>query len=266
MSLKIITNGLKDYDKVQVKVFADYCQYLLTAIDRSGKLKYPWMSKRKDDYLISCFKKVAADGLVFDGENITLLNTGISYNYQAYKNKMLLTYPASIIDLDLVYSTDVFEFEKHSGKVIYTHNIVNPFNRTDENVIGGYCVIKNKRGEFLTLLSKADIDKHRKVAKTDMIWKSWFVEMAKKTVIKKACKQHFNDIYQNITNLDNENSDIENPLDISLSVKNEIENTNSVEELKKYFNGNKEKHKADAKGFNYLVNKRKIELEDKNDS
>ena len=68
--------------------------------------------------------------------------------------------------MQLVYTDDKFSFEKHSGKVVYQHEINNPFDeKKDENVIGGYCVIKNKRGEFLTLLSKNEIEKHRKVFK-----------------------------------------------------------------------------------------------------
>jgi len=267
MNKNTIVEGLKDFDQVQVETFANYCYHLWTVTNKnSGQKKNPWMEKNTDEYLIACFKTVDADGLIFDGQHITLQSTGISYDYQAYKNKMLLSYPESVIDDDLVYATDVFEFNKDSGHVTYTHNIINPFDREDKDIIGGYCVIKNKRGEFLTLLSLADIEKHRKVAKTDYIWKEWFVEMARKTVIKKACKKHFNDIYQNIINLDNENNDIDNPLDVSLSVKGEIEKIKTIDELKKYYTANKPSHIANAKGFNKLVNDRKVELGSENDS
>ena len=66
-------------------------------------------------------------------------------------------------------------------------------------------VIKNNRGEFLTLLSRKEIDKHRATAKTDYIWKSWFREMVFKTLMKKACKYHFEDSVADIESLDNEN-------------------------------------------------------------
>jgi len=267
MSQSKIVAGLKDYDQVQVETFANYCQYLSSKIDnKTGKRKNPWMEQRSDDFLISCFKQVDNEGLVFDGEHVTLQKTGISYDYQAYKNKMLLAYPESIIDDDLVYATDVFESSKESGKVIYSHEIINPFSREEKDIIGGYCVIKNKRGEFITLLSAADINKHRKVAKTDYIWKAWFVEMARKTIIKKACKKHFNDIYENIITMDNSENDIELPLNISLSVKQEIENIDTVEKLKQYFLDNKDKHVADASGFNTLINNRKKELAKNEDS
>jgi len=264
MNKGLIITGLVDYDKVQVEIFANYCEKLSIETDKkTGKLKNWWMKDRSDKYLIDCFKKVHDDGLVFDGQHITLQSTGISYDYQAYKNKMFIAYPDTIIDDDLVYSTDVFNFSKASGRVTYTHDIIDPFSREEKDIIGGYCVIKNRRGEFLTLLSASDIEKHRKVARTDYIWKAWFVEMARKTVIKKACKKHFEDIYQTIINLDNENNDIDNPLDIELSVKQEIEAIETVEALKTYFNDNKDKNKANSKGFNQLISERKAFLEER---
>jgi len=264
MNIEIIRKGLKDYKKFDVDRYCNYCQYLLSAKNKDHTPKYTWFTSKPEQYLIDCFREVAENGLVFDGEHITLQNTGISFDYQAYKNKMLLAYPDSIIDDDLVYEKDTFEFKKYSGKVTYSHDIADPFSRNEEQIIGGYCVIKNKRGEFLTMLSKADIDKHRKVAKTDYIWKQWFVEMARKTVLKKACKKHFDDIYQNIMKIDNENSDIENPLDIELSVKESIEEIQTMEALEKFYKENKEKHTANAKGFNFLINKKKKELENEN--
>ena len=120
---------------------------------------------------------------------------------------MYNVYPESVIDCQLVREGDEFDFSKESGKVIYTHKISNPFEKKE--IIGAYCIIKNKRGEFITILTKDDIDKHRKVAKTDYIWRQWFDEMALKTVVKKACKLHFADVYQNIEEVDNENYDLE---------------------------------------------------------
>lgn len=200
----------EDYRDADILKFAAYCVRLQTETDRTGKLKNPWMAKREAPEMAELFVRVATDGLVFDGEDITLQATGVSYNYQAYKNKMLIAYPDSLIDTQLVYEGDKFEFSKQSGSVEYYHKIENPFSQKDEHVVGGYCVIKNKRGEFLTILSAEKIANHRAVAKTDNVWKQWFPEMCMKTLIKKACKTHFKDVFSNIENLDNENYDLEN--------------------------------------------------------
>ncbi len=209
MNKKIIAEGLKEYPQDQVEKYISYLYSLETATKKGGSQKNPWMKHRKDADLISFFKNVAADGLVFDGVDITLQSTGVSYSYQSYKTKMLIAYPESIIDVNLVYRGDTFSFSKNSGNVNYTHTIEHPFIHKDEEIQGAYCVVKNKRGQFLTTMSRQEIDKHRRVAKTDYIWKAWFPEMCMKTVIKKACKQHFKDTYQNIETIDNENYDLE---------------------------------------------------------
>ena len=165
---------LKDYDNVHVEQYVDYLNKLQNEVHKITKKKVnPWIHYRTDEILAKYFIQVDAQGLVFDGKHITLQAKGVSFDYVAYKNKMLLTYPETIMDISIVYKGDTFEFRKKDGKVIYSHEIINPFGQTEDNIVGGYCVIKNQRGEFLTLLSKADIDKHRKVANTDKIWSKW---------------------------------------------------------------------------------------------
>lgn len=254
MNKQNIVTLLKDSNQEQVEKFASYIIRLFLEKDRkTGNSKNIWIQKKTDQQMVDLFKRVEKDGLVFDGEHITLQSTGISYDYVAYKNKMLLVYPDSIIDVQLVYEGDDFSFSKENGKVVYDHTISNPFGQKDDKIIGGYCVIKNKRGDFLTTLSKDDIDKHRKVAKTDYIWRNWFKEMAMKTVIKKAVKYHFSDIYTEIESSDNEQYDLENPVDLDLKYKQEIEAIDDVMKLKEYYMKNKGK----GKGFDKLIQKRK---------
>jgi len=250
-----LTSLLKDYDKTAVEIFITYCENLKTE-KKNGQIKNVWMGYKKPKELADFFIAVEKDGLHLDGDHITIISTGVSYDHVAYKNKMLLSYPESLIDVSLVFQGDAFSFKKESGKALYTHEIKSPFGQTEANVEGGYCVIKNKRGEFITLLSKADIDKHRKVAKGDFIWAKWYKEMAQKTVVKKACKQHFSDIYMNIETLDNENYDLENPLNIEIEDKQKIESINTLDELKEYYLANKGK----GKDFDIMVTKRKQQL------
>jgi hypothetical protein len=53
--------------------------------------------------------------------------------------------------------------------------------------------------------------------------------MIYKTVAKKSIKFHFNDIYQNIEEIDNENYDLENPLELELKYKQDIDSINTLE-------------------------------------
>ena len=250
---------LKDQSQEQAETFAAYCIRLLIEKDKQQRIKNTWMQSKTAEQMAILFKRVAKDGLVFDGVHITLQSTGISYDYIAYKNKMLLVYPESKIDVNLVHEGDTFKVAKESGSIMYSHTIADPFKQNEKNIIGGYCIIQNKRGEFITLLSKEDFDKHRKVAKTDYIWQQWFAEMALKTLIKKACKQHFADVYENIETIDNDNYDLENPLDLDLKYKQEIEAIKSMDELKEYY----EKNKGKGKDFDKAISLKKADLSKK---
>lgn len=220
-----IVVGLKDYNINDVERYASYIQASMDLKDKStGKAKNPFLFYKTPKDHIKNFKQISDQGLMFDGKHITLQSVGISLDYVAYKNKMLLVYPETKMDFGVVYKGDDFTFRKESGKVIYLHEYSDPFNQNDENIIGCYCVIKNSRGEFITLLDKNAIAKHRKVARGDTFWDKWFVEMVKKTVIKKACKDHFDDVYTDIETIDNTtNIDIENPLEISVEFKSKID-------------------------------------------
>ena len=44
-------------------------------------------------------------------------------DYHTYKNKLLETYPESIIDIQLVYKDDDFTFSKENGSVAYNLSI-----------------------------------------------------------------------------------------------------------------------------------------------
>lgn len=197
----------------------------------------PWASKKDMTFWDDCWNKLEQIGLKFDGKHITIDVNGLNFDYVAYKNKMLLAYPESKIDVELVYKGDDFSFNKENGVITYSHTFKNPFEHKDADIIGGYCVIKNKRGEFLTTLSTEEIEKARKVAKTQTIWKQWYSDMCKKTVVKKAVKFHFDDVYAEMEEEDNRNYDldkIEAPEDNSLSeaLKNAVAQAKDIKALK----------------------------------
>lgn len=241
--------------KEKVEQYAAYCERISKEKNKDGTLKNKWMQYKKPEELAGLFRRVMDTGLWFDGVHVTLQSTGITYDYIAYKNKMLIAYPESKIDISVVNEGDEFNFSKENGVVSYKHNIANPFAK--ENIVGAYCIIKNKRGEFLTLLSKEELEKHRKVAKTDFIWRAWYKEMVMKTVIKKAVKIHFDDIYEKIEEVDNENYDLDNPLNLDIQYKSDIDDIDTIEELHAYYLA----HKGKGKEFDAYVTKRKNELQ-----
>lgn len=203
MNKKEIIELLQEYNSEDVEKFAAYCVRIFK------EPKNTFMQTKKASDMALLFKRVANEWLIFDWVHITLQSTGISYDYVAFKNKMLLAYPESLIDVQLVSNKDEIQFSKESWKVNYTHKLWSPFEIKDEDIIWAYCVIKNKRWEFLTTINSDEIQKHKKAAKTSYIWNAWFKEMVMKTIIKKSCKTHFNDVYDKILEEDDKQNDIE---------------------------------------------------------
>lgn len=242
-------------NQAEVEQFASYLEDIYTK-QKDGKPENAWwMNKISIQKYAELFRRVKNEGLVFDGKHVTLTNRGINYDYIAYKNKMLIAYPETIMDVELVYQGDKFVPSKDSGSVTYSHDIADPFNRTDDKIIGGYCVIKNKRGQFLTLLTREEFEKHKKVAKTTAIWDAWFREMCLKTVVKKACKVHFDDVYQTMEEEDNQQYEPE-LLDIPVSHKEKLEAITDLDALRDYY----KKHRGLGKAFEALVLDRADEI------
>lgn len=201
--------------KDDLKVFKDYVNTLRTQKVKDKNtgqwvLKSPWANSKDDNWFNTLYEKNKLTGLLFDGVHITINQHGLSYDYIAYKNRLLIAYPETQISFSEVYADDNFSFGQSENGVTYNHTFSNPFNRDTRNIIGAYCVIKNKRGHFLTLLDKAEIDKHKSIAKTQQIWNKWELEMIYKTIIKKGTRIHYEDIYQVLNDEDNKNIDLSN--------------------------------------------------------
>ena len=77
-----------------------------------------------------------------------------------------------------------------------------------------------------------------------------------KTIMKKACKLHFWDIFTGIDEQDNENYSLDNPIDIDLSYKQEIDEIETIKELAAYYKANEWK----GKDFVKYVSLRKTQL------
>lgn len=92
---------------------------------------------------------------------------------------------------DVVYEQDAFTY--HGPATIPDHQ-ADPFKSDRGAVVGCYCIAKTKDGDILTeVMSMADLEKIRSksmayVKKHAGPWVEFFDQMAKKAVIKRACK------------------------------------------------------------------------------
>lgn len=238
------------HPKDEVQQYISYC----AALEQDSKGW--WMKEESVRKLQTYFEQVKREGLVFDGQHVSLNKRGITYDYVAYKNKLLSVYPEAKVDPRLVYEGDTFTYSYDSGKLSYTYKPSDPFKQAPGGIIGAYCVIITDRGQFMTTLSKEEIDKHRQVSLMKNIWEKWYREMAYKTVIKKACKDHFNDVFEAMNEEDNKQVDLEIPLDLPENVVNEITNITTLEGLRTY----KKESSHHGEAFERMIAKRQKEL------
>lgn len=264
MNYEAIKKGLSDFNQDEVLVYLNYLKHLETDKDRDQQLRNKWFQYFKPEQAIDLYKKVSIDNMYIDGDTITLQFKGkvmLSYNYQAYKNKLLNVYPETLFDIQIVCKGDSFSFKKESGKIIYYHDINDPF-ATDREIIGTYCIIKNSRGEFLETLNMSDINKMKAAAKTKAIWDAWFSEMVLKSVIKRACKRHFKDVTNNMDSIDNELSDPER-ITIDEAIQKRINDAKTEAELTNIYKSEKN-NISDKVKFIQLLGERKKEIQNEN--
>lgn len=213
--------------KDKVDVFINYIKSL------KKDDKTAWAKTTSENDFEAIFKKVAGTGMYIDGDSITLASLKgklvVNYDYHAYKNKVLLTYPDTIFDFGIVYQGDDYSFSKESGKVIYSHKMNNPFE-TNKSIIGAYGIIKNSKGEFIETINMQDIDKMKKTSKMSFIWDSWFDRMVLKSIIKRICSVNFKDIVKDIDSLDNEAND-PNRVSIPQEILDDLESATTHENL-----------------------------------
>lgn len=229
-------------NKQAVDIYLNY----IKALKKDDKTTWARVVSEVDFEAI--FKKVASTGMHIDGESITLASLKgkltVNYDYHAYKNKVLLTYPDTVFDFGIVYEGDDYSFAKESGRVTYTHKMNNPF-KTDKKIVGAYGVIKNSRGEFVETINMSDIEKMKRSSKMSFIWDAWFDRMVLKSVIKRICSVNFKDVVQDIDSIDNEAND-PNRVSVSQEIIDKIEAASSQTDLtdihKKYIDSVEDKN------------------------
>jgi len=93
------------------------------------------------------------------------------------------------VKADVVKKNDEFKLNGLSAPP--DHTILTPFDpEARGDTVGVYCTAKLHSGEYLTeIMSMKEITAIRACAKFDAVWATWFDEMAKKAVIKRASKQ-----------------------------------------------------------------------------
>lgn len=120
------------------------------------------------------------------------LNFQEGYKGREIKTKKYSFYDIMNMQYELVYSNDEFIPHKKDTQHpydTYEFKIKNPFDRGI--LVGGFAYVEFNvpNRNFLLIMSKADIEKRHKIAKSKEFWDNWYDEMALKTVVNAACNK-----------------------------------------------------------------------------
>lgn len=89
------------------------------------------------------------------------------------------------VDVQLVHENDEFKFNAASKEI--THSVGFPRGQ----VVGGYAVAKREGFDDVVVLMEASEVEHMKTGRNSSMWKSWFNDMFKKHLTKRAAKQQY---------------------------------------------------------------------------
>lgn len=190
------TLGIKDTDQERMQ------SVLMIAVERD-----PDLVNADRQSLISALRQCANHGLVPDGNEATLqvYNTKVKIDgrYQWIKkvqyqpmirgivNRVLKSGKVKAFWAEVVYNGEDFKIDASDGERRPIHNKASEFQRgTDKDVVGAYSVAKFKDGTVdCEPMSLEEINKVRKVAKTQKVWDGWFSEKAKVAVMRRHSKR-----------------------------------------------------------------------------
>jgi recombination protein RecT len=146
--------------------------------------------------LIETFLKLARDGLLPDDVEAVLMCYGGMFSYlPTYRGILKKLYETNLKHLAcrVVYEKDHFRFRQGDSESI-EHEPFMPMKSRDERgqVIAVYCIATNKDGAvFREIVYKYELDQiSTGKGRMQHIWKQWYDEMAKKTVIKRLAKRY----------------------------------------------------------------------------
>ena len=113
-----------------------------------------------------------------------------------FGNQMALKRLPSIKDVwaNVIYDGDTIEIENQNGRdILKSHET--SFTNRDNQIVGAYAVVEKSDGEKLyTFMTKKEIDAcwNKSSSKDHKVHEEFGSEMAKKTVINRACKNYVN--------------------------------------------------------------------------
>jgi len=153
----------------------------------------------------------------YKNKNTGKVQASLQVGWRGYIHKIKKYNPTCDIQVGLVYVGDAFEKYSESGVAKYRHKpkVENCFENDPAKLVGAYCYISysvdRQPKAVCETIGKKEIEliKSKNPMKDKNVWDEWYNEMAKKSVIKKACKLHFAGAVHELDQYDNKNYDLE---------------------------------------------------------
>ena len=196
MSAVLPTLGLKATDQERMQ------SVLMIAVERD-----PQLISADRQSLIASIRQCANHGLVPDGNEAMLqvYKTRIKTDngdqwiqkvqYQqmvrGIVNRVLNSGKIKTFWADVVYGGEKFHIDASDGERRPIHEKQSEFSRgADADIVGAYSVAKFVDGTVdCEPMSREEIEKVRRIAKTQKVWDSWFTEKAKVAVLRRHSKR-----------------------------------------------------------------------------
>lgn len=152
------------------------------------------------DSIAQAMVDAAQFGLQIDGrQHAYLIKYGnravFQPGYRAYIFKIKEAYPDANIVVEPIFEGDVFKIIDDGGNQSYTHERKDAFCTDPAKLKGVLVAVQyTDNGRLIkraVAVPKERIERARRAAKQDFIWKSDYIEKAKAAAVKNACKYMF---------------------------------------------------------------------------
>jgi len=185
--------------------------------------------KQNMDCTIDCINQAISLGLTIDANqycwlvpykckegNQWITKIQLQIGYKGYIYKINKAFPNTKVQAVLVYKGDEISISKVNNNDVVNHKkCSNPFiEKKDCDIEGVYCIIHFQNGmSFVETMSRNEIDliKSKSKTKDGGVWAEFYGEMAKKSVIRRACKSLFPSELADLNTIDNEQYEMVQP-------------------------------------------------------
>ncbi len=213
-----VIDQVKNYEPLKVLFDKDtngYEKYVASVLNVI-KAK-PALQKCSAQSVLTCIHNAKTLGLEIDARQLCHLipyglEAKLEVDYRGFIYKMEQVLTDFNWKVAFVHKEDEFELWSENDNDFYKHKIKSPFAEAKDAMGIYFAFTYTVNGQKCSRIEKApmaDILKAKAAAKSKNVWDTWFSEMGKKFIIRRACKGRFNKNEEIAQLVDYDNKDYE---------------------------------------------------------